>query len=164
MRQVLILAALVATITTAADAQSTLSATATLSASFGSQARLSLSPASLTFADADPDTAPQVPALPGPIAITARARATRNTVVTLTVQANDDLRSGVTVLPASLISWTATGTGFVAGTLSRTSPQVVGTWVGSGIRTGTQSFLFENRWSHPTGTYSVTLVYTLASP
>ena len=164
MRYAFVAGALAAALTGTTQAQSNVSATATLSVSLGSQARISVSPASITFPDADPDLVPQVTALPGPIAITTRARATRNTVVTLTIQATDDLRSGVTVLPASLITWTTSGGGFVAGTLSRTSPQIVGSWVGSGIRTGTQSFLFENRWSHPTGTYSVTLMYTLTAP
>ena len=138
--------------------------TATLSADIASQARLSVSPTGLVFPDADPDMVPQVPAISGPVAITAKARASANALVTLTVQASDDLRSGVVVLPASLISWTANGAGFTAGTLSRTAAQTVGSWVGSGARSGTQTFAFENRWDHPSGTYTVTLVYTLSAP
>jgi hypothetical protein len=93
-----------------------------------------------------------------------RARVQRNSQVTLTVQSTDDLRSGVTVLPASLMTWTVTGSGFAGGTLSRSAPQLVGRWTGSGVRVGAQNYRFENRWTHPTGTYSATLVYTLASP
>jgi hypothetical protein len=52
----------------------------------------------------------------------------------------------------------------VGGALATGSNETVGTWTSSGIRTGTQSYLFENRWSHPPGTYSITLVYTLSSP
>jgi hypothetical protein len=137
--------------------------TNTLTVNVGSLARLSLSPTSLTFPDADPGTVPQVPALPGPVTVTVKARAARNSAVTLTVQASGDLRSGVTTLPASLIAWTATGAGMTSGSLS-TSATMVGTWIGSGVRSGTQSFQFENRWTHPSGTYTVTLMYTLSSP
>lgn len=139
-------------------------ASATLSAPLVPIARLSFSTASLSFPDADPDLVPQVPALPGPVTITAKARTSPSGVVTLTVQASDDLRSGVTVLPASMVTWTGSGPGFVGGTLSRVSPQVVASWTGSGVRSGIQSYFFENRWTHPTGIYSVTLIYTLTAP
>jgi hypothetical protein len=129
------------------------------------QARLSLSSTGVTFPDADPGLTPFVPAVPAGITISARARVPLNSQLTLTVQSSDDLRSGVTVLPASLVTWTSTGAGFVgAGTMSRLAPQLVGQWTGSGVRTGTQSYRFENRWTHPVGVYSTTLVYTLASP
>ena len=140
------------------------SATGTLSAAITPLARLSLSTNSISFPDADPDLVPQVPAVPGPITITAKARASQAALVTLTVQASDDLRSGVTVLPASLVTWTGSGPGFVGGTLSPATPQIVATWAGSGIHSGTQTYQFENRWTHPTGTYTVTLVYTLSAP
>ena len=140
------------------------SATATLSVNLGSLARLAFLSTTVTFPSADPDTVPQIPSVPASIGITAKARTTRNSQVTLTVQSTDDLRSGVNVLPASLITWTAAGAGFAPGTLSRSLAQVVGTWTGSGVRSGSQSFFFENRWSHPPGTYSITLVYTISAP
>jgi hypothetical protein len=128
------------------------------------QARVSFSATSLTFPDADPTSTPLVASVPAGITITVRGRVLPNSQVTLTVQSTDDLRSGVTVLPAGLVTWTASGSGFTNGILSRSAPQLVGRWTGSGLRTGTQNFRFENRWSHPVGTYSATLVYTLASP
>jgi hypothetical protein len=145
-----------------AAAQSALTAAATLSSTVTSLARMTISANSIAFDDADPDTVPQVPAAGGPLTINARARAPRNGLVTLTVQAADDLRSGVNVLPASLITWTATGQGFVDGTLNRT-PQLVGSWTGSGARVGTQSYRFQNSWNHTPGIYTVTLVYTLTA-
>jgi hypothetical protein len=137
--------------------------TATLSAAVAPLARLSLSAATLSFPDADPDTVPLVAGVPAAITITAKARATEGTTVTLTVQASDDLRSGVSTIPAASITWTATGAGFVDGTLSAVAEQVLATWSGSGIRTGSQSYRFQNLWSHPTGTYTVTITYTLSA-
>ena len=139
------------------------SRTATLSATFSGLARLTLSTASLTFPDADPDTIPQVAGNPAVVTITTKARATRNGTVTLTVQASGNLRSGLITIPASNITWTATGAGFVAGTLSSATPQAVAAWVGSGVRNGTQSFFFRNLWTHPTGTYTLTLLFTLSA-
>ena len=139
-------------------------ASATLSLNIGSHARVAFGSTTLMFPDADPDLVPLVTAVPQSVEITAKARTSRNAQVSLTLQAGDDLRSGLNTLPASLIRWTATGTGFAPGTLSRSSAQTVATWTGSGVRSGTQSFAFENQWTHPPGTYSVTLIYTMSTP
>jgi hypothetical protein len=137
--------------------------TATLNAALAPVARLTLSSASLTFPDADPDMVPVVSAIPASMTITAKARATEGAIVTLTVLASDDLRSGISTIPASAITWTGSGAGFVDGTLSAATEQLLGSWLGSGIRSGTQSFRFQNLWSHPTGTYTVTITYTLTA-
>lgn len=137
--------------------------TATLNANLGGIVRISLSTTSLAFPDANPTTVPQVAALPGPVTITVRARASAGGQVLVTVQATDDVRSGISTLPAATITWTGSGAGFVNGTLSRTSPQTVASWTGSGVRTGTQSFFFQNLWTHPTGTYTVVMVYTVSA-
>jgi hypothetical protein len=138
--------------------------TATMTASIAVMARLSLSPTAISFPDSSPDTVPSVPASPGPVSIVAKARAPQNGAVLLTVLASDDLRSGVITIPASRITWTATGAGFVGGTLNRTTAQTVGSWIGSGSRNGTQNFFFTNLWTYSTGTYSTTMIYTLSVP
>jgi hypothetical protein len=138
--------------------------TATVNVSINSVARLTLASTSVTFPDSSPDIVPFVPGLPNPLSITVKARLTPNASLRLSVLANDDLRSGTRTIPASNITWTAAGAGFVAGTLSRTTSQSVGSWVGSGARIGSQSLLFRNLWTHPIGTYSLTMTYTLSSP
>src|SRR6185369_16944615 len=116
---------------------------ATLNASVNGLARLSLSSAALTFSDADPDTVPSIQAAQGPITLTAKARTSPNGAVTLTVLANGQLRSGVNTIPASNITWVASGSGFSNGTLSAATSQIVATWTGSGVRSGTQTFFFK---------------------
>ena len=138
--------------------------TATLSANVGTIAKLNLSTASASFPDADPDAVPQIPTAGGPILITAKSRANPGVLVVLTLQAADDLRSGVNVIPASNITWTATGAGFVGGTLSKAAPVTIASWTGSGVRSGSQQLFFRNLWTHPTGTYTVSLLYTLSAP
>lgn len=137
---------------------------ATLAANVSTVAKLTLSTATVSFPDADPDAIPLIPSSGGPVFISAKARATPGAQVVLTVLAADDLRSGLDVIPASNITWTATGPGFVGGTLSTTSPVTVGTWSGSGVRSGAQQLYFTNLWSHPTGTYTLSLLYTLTAP
>jgi hypothetical protein len=139
-------------------------ASSTFSANLGGIAKLSFSSSTLSFPDADPDTVPLISAAGGAITITAKARASLAATVTLTVIAADDLRSGLDTIPASALTWIGSGAGFVNGTVSRATPQVVGSWTGSGIRTGTQTYRFQNSWSYRTGTYSVSLLYTLVSP
>ena len=140
------------------------SATAALSVSVGSHGRVSFTSLTLVFPNANPDQVPVVPAAPAAIAVAARARTPPNAQVTLTVQTADDLRSGTATLPASLIAWEATGPGFVPGTLSRDEASLVATWTGSGVHAGSQQYGFQNSWSHPPGTYSVTIVYTMSMP
>jgi len=136
---------------------------ATLNASINGLARLSLSSAAITFPDADPDTLPSIQAAQGPITLTAKARTSPNGSITLTVQANDHLRSGIDTIPASNITWVASGPGFNNGTLSAASAQIVAAWSGSGARSGTQTFFFKNLWSYATGIYTLTMTYTLSA-
>ena len=138
--------------------------TATLSANVGTLANLTLSSVSVSFPDADPDAVPQVSAAGGPLTITTKARATHLSQVMLTVQANGPLRSGLNTIAAGAITWTSTGTGFVAGTLSSAASVTVGSWIGSGTRAGTQTLKFQNLWTYATGTYTATLTYTLSAP
>jgi len=143
-------------------ASQTASATATVTVD--PVAKLTLSAASLAFDDADPDNTPTILAKAGAITITCKARATFGATVTLVVQAVDDLRSGLDTILATQVSWTATGMGFVDGTVSKTAAQPVGSWVGSGLWTGTQLYRLANSWDYPTGTYTTTLTYTMTAP
>ena len=138
--------------------------TAVISADVRTLAKLSLSSANVAFPDADPDLVPTIPATGGALSITAKARAASASQIILTVQASDDLRSGLNVIGAQAITWTATGPGFSGGTLDKTTPVRVAQWAGSGVRSGTQTLFFANRWTYATGTYSATLLYTLSAP
>ena len=158
----LLLAALLAAPPPAAAQQN--SRDATLTANVNAMARLSLSSLTLAFADADPDTVPQVPSTTGPIAVEAKARAFQGEAITLTVAADDDLRSGTDVIPASALSWTASGPGFVSGTLAVGVAQTVGSWANSGVHAGTLTWVLANSWTYAPGTYSLTLTYTLTAP
>jgi hypothetical protein len=73
------------------------------------------------------------------------------------------ISGGDTILIGN-VTWTATGTGFVPGTMSRTSAQSAGSWTGSGSRSGTFSYFLANSWDYATGSYSASSTYTLTAP
>jgi hypothetical protein len=126
-------------------------------------AKLSLSASAIAFPSADPDVVPVIPASPLAITITAKARTTPGGAITLTVEASDVLRSGTDTIPIDALQWTGSGPGFVAGTMSATNAQPLGSWINSGARSGTQAYRLQNSWTRATGTYTTTLIYTLTA-
>ena len=136
----------------------------TVSATVAATAKLSLTSATVTFPDADPDTTPSIAATEGAITITAKAKTSPGSTVSLTILAADDLRSGAVAIAISNITWTASGAGFVAGTMNRTVAQTVASWTDSGNRSGTQNYFLANTWNYATGSYSTSATYTLTAP
>lgn len=144
----------------AASATSNVTVSATVSAS----AKLSLSAATLTFPDADPDTTPSIAATEGAITVTAKGKTSAGSNITLTLLAAGDLTSGTDTIAISHVTWTASGTGFVAGTMNKTTAQSVASWTNSGNRSGTVSFALANSWDYQTGSYTASATYTLTAP
>jgi phage tail sheath gpL-like len=127
-------------------------------------AKLTLSIATVSFPDADPDLVPSISNSEGAVTVTAKGKTTTGSNVTLTLQAAGDLASGSDTIPISNVTWTATGAGYVAGTMSSGSAVSVGSWLNSGNRTGQLSFFLLNSWDYEVGTYSVGATYTLTAP
>jgi len=88
-------------------------------------------------------------------------RTTNTATWSLTVLANGDLVSGGDTITIGNVTWTATGTGFVDGTVSKTTAQTLASGAGNVNRTGQQSYFLANSWNYKTGAYSQTVVYTL---
>ena len=138
--------------------------TATMTATINAVVKLTLSRATIPFPPEDPDAVPAIPASGGPVVITARGRTAVGSVITLSVSANQDLQSGLDVIPISRIRWAAAGPGFMDGVLNAALAQPVAAWTGSGSWVGSQTFVFANSWDYVPGTYSATLTYTLSAP
>ena len=136
----------------------------TVSITISAAAKLTLSSSTVTFPSADPDTMPSIAATEGAITVTAKAKTSTGSPVSVTVLAAGDLTSGSDTIPAGNVSWTVTGAGFVAGTMNKTTEQTLASWSGSGSRLGTQSYRLTNSWSYPTGTFATTATYTLTAP
>ncbi len=141
----------------------------TVTANVGSTAKLTLGATTLTFPDSDPDGTPLITATEGAITVTAKAKTAAGNPVTLTVRSSGgssgDLVSGPNTIPIANLSWTGTGTGFVAGPTSVSNiNQSAGSWPVSGTYSGTQTFSLVNSWAYAVGTYTATITYTLTSP
>jgi hypothetical protein len=133
-------------------------------AAVASSANLTLGVSAIRFPDASPDTTPSIPAQENPVSVTASAQTGKRNRVTLTVTALMDLTSGGNTIPIGNVSWTATGPGFVSGSMARLSPQQAGSWQGSGTRTGSFAYFLQNSWDYKAGSYSAITVYTLYAP
>jgi hypothetical protein len=137
--------------------------TATLTITIASRVSLTLGMGTINFPAAHPDLVPSVPANENPVTVTISVHASSSAIVTLTCLAGGDLVSGSNTISAGAVSWTATGTGFLSGTMSRTSAQPAGQWTGLGTRSGTFSFRLANSWNYAVGAYSTSVVYTLTA-
>ncbi len=129
-----------------------------------SSAQLTISPSSINFRNANPGAVLTIPANENPVSVTANAQIGEQSLATLTVLAIGDLISGSDGIPIENVTWTATGSGFVPGTMNKNSPVSAGSWQGPGEHIGTFSFFMGNSWSYSTGNYSQTVTYTLTAP
>jgi hypothetical protein len=143
---------------TATDTQ-----TLTVNAQVLAKAKLTLSVAAINFSDADPDVTPAVAATENPVSVTVKAHTGSGSTVTLTVKADGDLQATGGTIPITNVSWTASGAGFVGGTMDTTAV-AAGSWTGPGQYSGQFRFFLANNWSYQPGNYSQTVVYTLTAP
>jgi hypothetical protein len=135
-----------------------------VNATVNSSVQLTISPLTINFPDANPDITPSISAMENPLMVTALAQTGNKKTVLLTVQAQGGLISGSDSIPITNLRWTATGQGFVPGTMSRTNAVTAGTWVGPGEHTGTFSFFLANSWQYAQGNYHSSVIYTLTIP
>jgi len=127
----------------------------------GVGATLTLGVGSITFPSASPVTVSSIAANGNPISVTVTT--TGNPNWSLTVLASGDLVSGGNTIAIGNVTWTATGTGFVGGTLSKTTARTLASGTGNGTLTGHQSYFLANSWNYVTGSYSQTVLYTLVA-
>lgn len=131
------------------------------SATAGLTATLTLGVTSVNFPSASPATTPSIAANENPISVTVKTTGAASW--SLTVLANGDLVAGADSIAINNVTWTATGTGFVNGTLSKTTAQTLASGSGNTNQTATQSYFLANSWNYVSGSYSQTVVYTLVA-
>jgi hypothetical protein len=146
-----------------ANAQNTETKSINVQVTGNARAKLTLGTNAITFTDADPDSTPTFTS--SAVSVDVKARTAANGNVTLTVIADGpfDNAAGNTIDLATL-TWSATGTNFVPGASSDATAQPVGSWTGSGNRSGTNTYSLPNSWAYAIGTYQVQLNYTLTAP
>ena len=136
----------------------------TAAPAFAQRLDLSVSPAAITFASADPDVTPQVSA--APVMVTIRVRQNHGPWQ-LTVLANGDLLSGSATVDITSVTWTATpAPPFQNGTLSKATAQRLASGTGNQnpALNGSVTFRLMNSWTYTAATYTQTLVFTLSAP
>jgi len=126
---------------------------------------LTISPATITFANADPDTSPTITA--PSITVTYRVQNNLSGSWRITLLAGGDLTAGSATIPISDVTWTATPTPrFQNGTLSKTVAQTLAS--GSGnvgtTTTGTVVFSLANSWTSNAGIYTASVFFTITAP
>jgi hypothetical protein len=163
MKKTLLSAAAFLFLSSPVFAQATDTATVTVSAAVNAKAKLTLGSSTVSFADANPDVTPSISATA--LTVDVKARTSSAGSVTLTVLSGGDFVSGSDNFGIANLTWTASGSGMAAGTMSKTTAQALGTWTGSGNRTGmTQTYALANSWTYATGAYSASITYTLTAP
>lgn len=139
-------------------------ASLSLSTTISGRAHLTLGSSTINFPSADPGVIPAVAASENPLPVVARIRTATGSLATLQVTALGDLINGSNRIAIDNVSWTASGSGFAAGTLSKTEARQAGSWIGSGARSGSFSFYLANSWDYPVGSYQATVNYTVSAP
>jgi hypothetical protein len=147
------------------EAQQTVQQTLSISATFADRVKVAFdrTTVALDTEAYDPDTVVEIAA--APLTVTAKARVLGNARTVLTVRADGPLRSGADTIPINKLTWRMTGAGFMnTGTANDNAARTLGSWRGSGVWTGSQTYLFDDSWSYPVGSYSVVMTYTLTVP
>jgi hypothetical protein len=123
---------------------------------------LSVSPSTFTYPSASPDTSPVVTS--PQLTLSYRVTGNGGRAWTITVQAQTDLVSGSSSIPAGNVTWTATPAPFVNGTLSTTAQTLAqGSGTVSTTKFGYLTFNLKNLWTYAAGTYSHTVVFTFSA-
>jgi len=124
----------------------------------------SMSTYNIAFTAGDPDVTPVLTT--GPVTVTYTVLFSGGANWRITVQTDDDLRNGTSVIAANRMTWTGSPSPtFRPGTLSTSAAQTIAS--GSGDQwfvSGQVVFSLPNSWSYDTGTYTAALVFTLTCP
>jgi hypothetical protein len=138
--------------------------TLTINVLVGCAATLTIDKTAINFANANPDTAPNIAAVEGAVGVHVKIRTGVATEATLVHLADGPLTSGSDTIAINNVSWIATGTGFTAGTMSSSAPVSAGSLVGSGTYDGAFIYTLVNSWDYAVGSYTTSSTYTLAAP
>jgi len=136
----------------------------TINVVVGGAATLIIDKTAINFANANPDVGPTIAAAEGAVGVRVKVRTGAASAATLSHQADGPLTSGNNTIPISNVSWTTTGAGFTAGTMSSSAPVSAGTLVGPGDYNGAFIYTFVNSWDYAVGAYTTSSTYTLSAP
>jgi len=135
-----------------------------LSNSLAQTVSIEIFPSSISFPDANPDTAPLISANDQVIVDIEITDNTSGSWI-LTLIAYGDLENGKNTIPVENITWKAMPSPpFIYGTMSKTNAQIVAKGTGDIKISAQVNFFLKNSWYYIPGNYSRTVVFTLIVP
>lgn len=132
----------------------------TINCTVSAYASVTLTPSTINFTPTGTTTPT---AADTTVSVAVDALTASGNTVDLDVLADGDLVDGGSTIAITNVSWTASGTGFVAGTMDTVIPAAVGSWTGSGNRTGVLTYTLA-AGAYDAGNYTQTATYTLTAP
>jgi len=135
-----------------------------INATIETRCKIELSTNFVSFTRSGQPTGALIPQNEPPVVVTVKTTTRRAVRIYARIVVTGDLtdpNSGATI-PAEAISWTASGSGFNSGSLSKATPQQIGDWNRSGIYQGTLTFNFQDNTSYYPGTYILVVTVTVS--
>jgi len=135
-----------------------------INATVETRCKIELSTNVVSFTRTGQPTGASIPQNEPPVAVTVKTTTRRSDRIYARIITPGDLTEVRTgdMIPAESISWTATGSGFSGGSLSKATPQEIGNWNRSGIYQGTLTFSFLDNTSYAPGTYTLVVTVTVS--
>jgi hypothetical protein len=132
-----------------------------INATVETRCKIELSTNMVSFTRFGPSTGAPIPQNEPPVTVIVKTTTRPSEKIYARIVTSGDLTEAKTggTIPAESISWTASGGGFVSGSLSKANPREIGNWKKSGTYRGTLTFNFRDDPSFSPGTY--TLVVTV---
>jgi hypothetical protein len=135
-----------------------------INATVESRCKIELSTNMVSFTRFGPSTGAPIPQNEPPVTVVVKTTTRPSEKTYARIVTTGDLREAKTggTIPAESISWTASGSGFQGGSLSKATPREIGHWNKSGTYPGTLSFTFRDDPSYMPGTYTLIVTVTVS--
>lgn len=136
-----------------------------INASVETRCKIELSTNTVSFTRFGPPAGAPIPQNEPPVAVTVKTTTRPSTRIYARIVVTGDLTDSTTgmTIPAESISWTASGSGYRSGSLSKANPQQIGNWNRSGTYQGTLNFTFQDNTSYSPGTYILVVTVTVSA-
>ena len=136
-----------------------------INTSIETRCKIELSATTVSFTRFGPPAGAPIPQNEPPVTVIVKTTTRPSTKIYARIVVTGDLtdsKTGMTI-PAQSINWTASGSGFLSGSLSKANPQQIGSWNRSGTYQGTLTFTFQDNTSYSPGTYTLVVTVTVSA-
>jgi hypothetical protein len=136
-----------------------------INASVNTRCKINLSANTVSFTRFGPPTGTPILQNEPPVAVVVKTTTRPSERIYARIVVTGDLTDSKTgqTIPAQSISWNASGSGFLSGSLSKANPQEIGRWNRSGTYQGTLTFSFQDDPAYSPGTYILVVTVTVSA-